>query len=301
MSAQASTVRSVAPPAAPLRSFTIDVEDWFHILDTDAAPEISRWHTLEARVDRNLETLLELLDETGVRATMFWLGWLAERHPELVRRCHDAGHEIASHGYGHVLAFRVGEAAFFQDIDRAKKLIEDVAGAPITGFRAPGFGITNETSWAFDAIKRAGYQYDSSVFPLPRGHGGMAGATLGPHWIETKHGALAELPMSAVEVLGRRLNLFGGGYLRLAPRPFIRWGIARLERSEQPLVVYIHPREIDPEQPRLPLPWLRRFKSYVNLETTLPKLRWLCETYRFQPLREQVDLCFFHGAGNPAT
>lgn len=278
--------------ATPLRSFTIDVEEWFHILDTDAAPDIAQWGSLETRVERNLETLLDLLDETGVRATMFWLGWVAERHPQLLRRCQQAGHEIASHGYGHVLAYRVGEAVFFEDIAKARKLIEDVAGVPIAGFRAPGFGITNDTPWAFDAIKRAGYGYDSSIFPLPRGHGGMSGATLGPHRVETRNGSLPEFPMSAVEVLGRRFNLFGGGYLRLAPRSIIRWGIEQLERSRQPLVVYIHPREVDPEQPRLALPLLRRFKSYVNLDTTLPKLRWLCESYRFKTLREQVDSCF---------
>jgi len=268
---------------------SIDVEDWFHILDSPAVPPMDAWASMESRLQRNVERLLTLLAETDTRATFFWLGWAAERHAELVRRCQAAGHEIASHGYGHVLAYEVGSDAFRQDVHRAKALLEDVTGQQVRGFRAAGFGIRDREAWAFDVIREAGHDYDSSIFPGPRGHGGMASARLGLHVIETASGPLVECPMSAVEVLGRRLSLFGGGYLRLAPRRLIRWGIKRLHASGHPLIIYAHPRETDPDHPRLPLSLKRRFKSYVNLKSTMPKLDWLCRRYAFCTMSELVD------------
>jgi len=268
---------------------SVDVEDWFHILDSPAVPPIDAWSSMQSRVQRNVERLLTLLGETDTRATLFWLGWAAERHAELVRRCQAAGHEIASHGYGHVLAYEVGRDAFQQDVHRGKGLLEDVTGQRVRGFRAAGFGIRDQERWALDVIREAGHDYDSSIFPGPRGHGGMASARLGLHVIEKASGALVECPMSAVEVLGRRLSLFGGGYLRLAPRRVIRWGINRLHASGHPLIIYVHPREIDPEHPRLPLSLKRRFKSYVNLKSTMPKLDWLCRQYALCTMSELVD------------
>ena len=263
---------------------TVDVEDWYHILDSPAVPSIVRWRSLECRVERNMERLLDLFDRTGTRATFFWLGWLAERHQGLVRRCRQAGHEIASHGYGHVLAGQVGPRAFRNDVVRARAVLEDITGAPVPGFRAAGFGLTDHRDWAFDVIRQAGHQYDSSV--LPAGRGGANGTPLSPHVIHTESGALTELPISVVRVLDRRLTLFGGGYLRLAPRPLIEWGIARLRAAGRPLIVYVHPREIDPDHPRLPLSAKRRFKCYVNLRTTLPKLTWLCNQVEFRTAGE---------------
>jgi polysaccharide deacetylase family protein (PEP-CTERM system associated) len=281
------------PDGAPNRELrsclTIDVEEWFHILDTPAAPRIARWASLESRIERNLDILLAVLDSFSVKVTFFWLGWLAERHPNLVRACRDAGHEIASHGYAHVLAYEVGPKAFRQDITRARLLLEDMTGEPIRGFRTPGFGITSDAPWAFDVIREVGYQYDSSVFPASRAHGGMPGSLLGLYFVETRNGHLLEIPMSVVEIMGRRTSLFGGGYMRLASKGMIRWGINKLRAAQQPLIVYIHPREIDPEQPRLPLGPLRRFKCYVNVNTTLPKLKWLCGSYRFSTMLEMVE------------
>ncbi len=278
-----------APPGELRSCLTIDVEDWFHILDSPATPSITRWPSLESRIERNLDILLAMLDSFSVKVTFFWLGWLAERHPSLVRACYDAGHEIASHGYAHVLAYEVGLPAFRQDITRARLLLEDMTGEPIRGFRAPGFGITSRAPWAFDVIKEAGYQYDSSVFPASRAHGGIPGSLLGLYFVETQNGHLLEIPMSIVEILGRRTSLFGGGYMRLASKRLIKWGISRLQAAQQPLIIYVHPREIDPGQPRLPLGPLRRFKCYVNMSSTLPKLKWLCESYRFYTLLEMVE------------
>ena len=260
---------------------SIDVEDWFHILDSPASPQISEWSRLPLRAHLVVEKLLEILDRTSTRATFFWLGWMAERFPELVRGCRDAGHEIASHGYGHVLAYDAGPRAFEDDIVRAKDLLESIIGQRVRGFRAPGFGITTKAPWAFDVIKAAGYEYDSSVFPVSRGHGGLPGTPVGPYLIQTQHGTLPEIPMSVVRLLGRHVCLFGGGYLRVSPKPLIRWGLGRLRKAGMPLVVYLHPRELDPDHPRLPLGMLRRFKSYVNLKSTQPKLQWLCESRDF--------------------
>ncbi len=270
-------------------AFSVDVEDWFHILDTDAAPALGEWERLETRVDRNVERLLELFAEEGVRVTFFWLGWVAERHRALVRRCCAEGHEIASHGYAHVLAYQVGPSRFLQDILRARLVLEDITGRPVLGLRAPGFGITDRAVWAFEVIRRAGYVYDSSVFPGPRGHGGMRNGGAGPHWIETASGALAELPIPLVRVAGQRVCLFGGGYLRLAPTALIRLGARQLEREGRPLIVYVHPREIDPNHPKLPLPLVRRFKCYVRLRSTFPKLQWFCRQFRFVTMVELAE------------
>jgi len=277
-------------PKGKLHScLTIDVEDWFHILDSPAVPGFERWPFLESRIERNLEELLDVLDSFSVKVTFFWLGWLAERYKDLVRICHDAGHEIASHGYAHVLAYEVGPRIFKEDITLSKNILENIIGDQVRGFRAAGFGITEKAPWAFNVIKQAGYQYDSSVFPASRGHGGIADAPLTPYFIETQKGHLLEIPMSIVEIFGRRTSLFGGGYLRLANKLMIKWGINKLQAAGRPLIVYLHPREIDPTQPHLPLSLIRQFKCYVNLNTTLPKLKWLCKNYTMFTMLEMVE------------
>ena len=268
---------------------TIDVEDWFHILDSPGTPSIERWASLESRIERNLEEMLTLLDSFSVKATFFWLGWLAERHEDLVRRCQKAGHEIASHGYGHVLAYKVGRKAFAEDIRRGKAVLEDITDKEVIGFRAAGFSTKDDMQWTFEEVRAAGYIYDSSVFPASRGHGGMLQSPLGPHIVKTESGDLVELPQSMIKLAGRRISFFGGGYLRLSPKWLIKWGIKKLHKAGRPLIVYVHPREIDPEQPRLPLPVSRRFKYYVNLKSTMPKLQWLCRNYDFCTMREMAD------------
>ena len=271
-----------------LSCLTIDVEDWFHILDSDGAPSIEQWAKLESRIVHNVEKMLSMLDNFSVKATFFWLGWAAERHKSLVLKCHNSGHEVASHGYAHILAYKVGPKAFKNDLLKSRKLLEDIIGDQVFGFRTAGFGIKDNTKWAFDVIAEAGFQYDSSIFPSTRGHGGMPNSQLGPHIIETQNGPLIEVPMSAVEVMGKRLNLFGGGYLRVAPQWLIQWGIKKLHKAGHPLIVYVHPREIDPDHPRLPLSAIRRFKCYVNLKSTMPKLQWLCQEYKFCTMHDLV-------------
>jgi len=267
-------------------AFTVDVEDWYHILDTPKAPEFSQWDQLESRVERNMDIILSLLKDKGVPATFFWLGWVAERHKDLVRRCVDDGHEVASHGYAHVLAYQVGHEKFREDIRHGKRVLEDIIGRQVVGFRAPGFGIKDNTAWAFDDICAAGYQYDSSVFPSSRGHGGMRQAPVGCYVMDTAEGPLIELSMSVVEMFNRRFSFFGGGYLRLFPLPLIRWGIEKVHSAGHPLIIYIHPREVDPDHPRLPLSLVRRCKSYIGLKSTLPKVDWLCRELQLCTMSE---------------
>ncbi len=265
---------------------TVDVEEWFHILDDPAVPRFDDWNRYEARLPRNVERILALLDEYKVKVTMFWLGWAAEKYPELVRRCAQEGHEIASHGYRHVLAYQVSSQEFREDIYRGKQILEDITGTEVVGFRAAGFGTTSDTPWFFDEIKAAGFLYDSSVFPVKRGHGGIADFKIEPHEINTSRGKLLEIPQSVVEIFGRRVSFFGGGYLRIAPVFLIKWGISKLQETNLSLIVYVHPREFDPEHPHLPLKLYRRFKSYVNLNSTVPKLRWLCTNYSFGLMKD---------------
>jgi polysaccharide deacetylase family protein (PEP-CTERM system associated) len=272
-----------------MNSLTIDVEEWYHILGSDTTPSMDRWVVMEARLDRNMGRILDLLAAFGIKATFFWLGWAAERYKPLVLRCLDEGHEVASHGYAHLLPYKVGQKEFTRDITRAKAVLEDITGTRVLGFRAAGFGVLNTTPWALEVIRATGHSYDSSVFPAKRAHGGIATAPLIPHLIATRSGELFEIPVSVLEVLGQRVGLFGGGYLRLASKQMLRWGTTRLKTKGRPLVVYFHPRDIDPDQPRLPLPFIRRFKYYVNLHTTFAKVKWLCENYHFGTMHDLMN------------
>ncbi len=259
--------------------FSVDVEDWFHILDLPATPDVTEWDGLPSRVERNFQRLLETFEQKGVRVTCFFLGWIAEKFPSLVKDAVRHGHEIASHGYAHRLTYQMTPEAFYEDAVRSKTILEDIAGRAVWGYRSAGFSVTRDTDWFFDKLLEAGYVYDSSVFPAARGHGGMADGQRSPFWIERPSGQLFEFPLSVAEVMGKPMCFFGGGYLRLFPYPVI-CRMARGVLSEgRPVIFYVHPREIDPEHPRLPMSWKRRFKSYVNLESTMPKIERLLNEF----------------------
>ena len=251
--------------------FSVDVEDWFHLLDVPAVPDISSWASLPSRVEASFTRLLDLFSEQGCQVTCFFLGWIAERFPHLVREAVSRGHEIASHGYAHQLAYTMKPRAFRADVTRARKLLEDISGTAVLGYRAPGFSSTDQTPWFFSEVAASGYLYDSSVFPAQRGHGGNPNSDLGPHMVEDE--MLIELPASVAEVGRTRMCFFGGGYLRLFPYSVISHMGKRVIEDGRPLIFYIHPREIDPEHPRLPMSRARQFKSYVNLHTTEKKIR----------------------------
>ncbi len=270
----------------PFNILSVDVEEWFHILEIEGAPPIESWMTLESRVERNFERLLERFAAHDVSVTCFFLGWVAERFPHLVRRAAEAGHEIASHGFAHQLVYTQTPDEFRQDVERSRLLLEDLSGTSVAGYRAPGFSITEETPWAFEQLVRAGYRYDSSLFPASRGHGGFAGAQRAPHTIETPAGPLIEFPISVARVLGKRLCFFGGGYLRFFPLPLIRSMTRQVNREGLPVIYYVHPREIDPDHPRLPMSRVRHFKSYVNLSSTMNKLDSLMREQSLASFRE---------------
>ena len=257
----------------PQSIFSIDVEDWFNLSGTGFEPPPSEWDRLESRIERNLHTLLELLAAAGGTATCFVVGYFAKRFPHLIREAVAAGHEIASHSYFHRLVYEMSADEFYQDVLATRKLLEDVSGRAVRGFRAPAFSVTAQTPWFFEKLVEAGYRYDSSVFPAPHQTGGLATDCLAPHRLETPAGALTEFPITAVRLLGRPMCFFGGGYLRLFPYPLIRaMGYSALNEG-RPVVFYVHPREIDPEHPRMPLSWRRKFTCYVNLRSTRPKIR----------------------------
>lgn len=269
-----------------LGSFTVDVEDWFHVLDCKRAPSIREWDKFSIRFDKSLIKILEALDRFKVRGTFFWLGWLAERFPSLVKECYDAGHEIGSHGYGHVLAYKVGQKNFRDDVSKGKKVLEEILGKEIVSFRAPGFGVKDKSLWALEEIKKAGFLYDSSIFPGARSHGGIKGWVLGPHIVRTIYGDLFENPVSFVEALGKRVCLFSGGYFRVTPPAVLKWGIKNVFSNSRPIVFLVHPREVDPGQPRLPLPFKRRIKTYIGLKGTLKKIEFLLHKVSFVPFKD---------------
>ena len=254
---------------------SVDVEDWFHILELTSSPDVNEWNSLESRVKDNFYALLDEFEQADTQVTCFFLGWIADRFPEMVVEACKRGHEIASHGYSHRLVYTQTREEFARDIAKAKGLLEDISGQAVTGYRAPGFSIVQRTRWALDELVRAGYRYDSSIFPAARGHGGISDAEISPHTIATDSGTIREFPLSVAVVLGKRICCFGGGYLRLSPYGFIRYLSKRVNDENRPVIFYIHPREIDPHHPRLPMGWIRRFKSYVNLHSTMPKLKML--------------------------
>jgi len=267
---------------------SVDVEDWFHILELDGGYTRDDWGGLEARVEANTDRMLALFEESGTHATFFVVGWLAERQPELVRRIFQAGHEIGSHSYWHEVIGRHTRQSLAADLERSKKLLEDLTGAPVRGFRAAGGSITRETAWAFDVVAEAGFEFDSSVAPARSSHGGYDTPFLGPHRVRTNAGELLELPTSTFGVGRWRLPYAGGGYLRLFPYAALAAGLRFENQRGRPLLVYVHPREIDPEQPRMTLPPRRRFKYYVGLRSTEAKLRRLLRAHRFESASEWI-------------
>ncbi|MEE9608341.1 MAG: polysaccharide deacetylase family protein [Myxococcota bacterium] len=260
---------------------TVDVEDWYHILELGDSSARAGSGELESRVVANTERLLGLFDEAGARATFFVVGWVAWEHPDLVRRIAAAGHELASHSFWHEVIGRHDRASLAADLAGSKKLLEDLGGVPVRGFRAPGASVTEQTAWAFDVIVEQGFAYDASLCPGYSSHGGFRSPYLGPHKVRCGAGELVELPSSTLGVGHRRVPYAGGGYLRLFPYSLVRAAIAHDNRRGRPVNVYLHPREIDPAQPRMELPLKRRFKYYVGLETTERKVGSLLRDHDF--------------------
>lgn len=265
---------------------SFDIEEHFQVSAFESPMRRRHWEQFESRVEANTERLLGLLDETGVRATFFVLGWLAERYPSLVCRIASLGHEIASHGYGHELITGQTSDAFREDIRRAKGILESILSQPVLGYRAPSFSITKDTMWATQILVEEGYLYDSSIFPVFHDRYGVPSANPEVHQLLTASGLLWEVPPSTVKCMGVRLPVAGGGYFRLYPYVILRALLRKLEVEGIPLVMYMHPWEFDPDQPRMQGSLVSRMRHYLNLNKTEGRLRTLLHDFSFAPIRE---------------
>lgn len=266
-----------------LNALTIDVEDYYHVSGFESVVRFEDWDRYESRVERNTHRLLDLLDEFQTKATFFVLGWVAERQPQLIRAIDGRGHEVASHGYAHRRIYTQPSEQFRQETQRSKQIIEDAIGHPVIGYRAASYSITAKSLWALDILQEEGFAYDSSIFPIRHDRYGIPGYQRFCHVLNGHgDGGLIEFPLSTLRLAGVNFPVAGGGYLRLFPYAFIRWGLRRINEKEcQPALVYLHPWEIDPGQPRIHANALAQFRQYVGLEKTEGKLVRLLQDFTF--------------------
>lgn len=275
-----------------LHAFTIDVEDYFHVSACADRISISDWDRQEQRIDVGMNRLLSLLDRHQVRATCFVLGWVAERHPQLVRRIQSAGHEIASHSYEHRLVYDLTPDQFRADLQRSRSVLEHITGEPVVGYRAPSFSIVKQSLWALDVLADEGFQYDSSIYPVRHDRYGIPDAQRGPHRLAMNGSdrPMWEFPGTVAACGGARLPVGGGGYFRLYP---YRISAALLRRATaqtgQPFMFYIHPWELDPEQPQLAMPFSRRIRHRVNLAATERRLDQLLSEFQFGAMSDVLN------------
>ena len=274
-----------------INAFTVDVEDYFHVSALASAIPRDSWSQRERRVERSTENLLALLAEFRVQGTFFVLGWVAEHCPDLIRRIAASGHEVGCHGYSHELVYRQGRTQFQEETVRSKHLLEDLTGVRVAGYRAASFSITRESQWALDILIDLGFEYDSSVFPVRHDRYGMPNAARFPGVMTSPSGkSLVEFPMSTASYLGLRVPISGGGYFRLLPYWFVRAGLRQVNRNaRQPFTFYLHPWEIDVDQPRVSVGWLSRFRHYTNLDKCEARLRRLLGEFQFAPMRAVLE------------
>ncbi len=272
-------------------ALTVDVEDYFHVAAFSRQIDPATWDRFPLRVERNTYRLLDLLDERGVRATFFVLGWVAERCPSLACAIVERGHEVACHGYSHQLIYEQTSAAFREETVRAKACLENQVQKPILGYRAASYSITKRSLWALDILADLGFAYDSSIFPIRHDRYGIPGSPRWPYRLDIPSGgSLIEFPPSTLEVGGHRLPVAGGGYFRIYPYWLTRFALSRINRAEvRPFIFYLHPWEIDPEQPRIRAGWLSTFRHYTNLNRCESRLRRLLRDFRFAPVREVLE------------
>jgi polysaccharide deacetylase family protein (PEP-CTERM system associated) len=271
-----------------LNAMTIDVEDYFHVAALAQSIDRSKWDSMEYRAEANTRRLLDLFDESRLRATFFVLGWVARRSPGLVREIQRRGHEVASHGMSHKLVFNQTPEEFSSETYESKALLEDITGQAVRGYRASTYSITRRSLWALDILHEAGFEYDSSIFPIRHDLYGITDAPQVPSRIQTPKGAsIVEFPMSTAPMFGTRIPVSGGGYFRLLPYWLTRKGLRMLNHElGRPFIFYLHPWEVDPEQPRVRTSWKSRFRHYTNLDQCEARLRRLIGEFRFGPVRD---------------
>ncbi len=271
-----------------LNALTVDVEDYYHVSAFEGVAPRERWDTFESRIVASTETVLRLLDRAEVRATFFILGWVAARHPGLVRSIRCGGHEIASHGYWHRLVYRQTPEEFRADLCRCRDVLQDLTGERVTAYRAPSFSITRASAWALDVLIEEGFLFDSSVYPTYHDRYGIPGTPLGPHRLDRPAGSLWEFPPPVWRALGYPLPVGGGGYFRLYPYLLTRHALRRVNAAGRPFAAYVHPWELDPGQPRFRPGLLRGFRHYVNLGRTETRLASLLRDFRLGTLSEAL-------------
>jgi len=272
----------------PCNGLSVDVEEYFQVSNFDQIISRDDWDRLPSRVEDSMSIVLDTLARDGVRGTFFILGWVARRYPQLVRRIADAGHEVASHGTEHQKVYDLTVEQFRQDVSEAKKILEDIVGEPVIGFRAPSYSITRRSWWALRVLVETGYRYDSSIFPIRHYRYGIPGYQRFPHRIDLGDGVgIWEFPLTTISLLGFNFPIAGGAYLRFLPAWLVRSGLRWVNRRErQPAVIYFHPWEIDDGQPRQNVGWMIRVNHYYNLSRMQDKLQKIWRAGHYRPLRE---------------
>lgn len=286
-----------------INALTIDVEDYFQVNAFAGHIRFDEWDSYPLRVGDNTRRILDILEEFNIKATFFILGWVAERLPQMILDIHARGHEIGCHGYGHQLIYAIGPDAFRMDVQRSKEILESLIGEAVNGYRAPSYSITKQSIWALDILIEAGFTYDSSIFPVYHDVYGMPDAPRFPYVINRQTGSIREFPLTTYPArLGAkeyRLPIAGGGYLRLLPAELLRRGINSINVQEgQPAVLYFHPWEIDPEQPRIKAGLKSCFRHYLNLNKTEAKLRYLFKNIKFSTMADVLHKIDTESAGS---
>lgn len=268
-------------------ALTVDVEDYFQVSAFAESVKPADWDNYPLRVSANTHRLLDLFDERGFKATFFVLGWVAEREKELVQEIDRRGHEVACHGYSHQLVYNQSEPVFREETLRSKKLLEDLVQKPVYGYRAASYSITKKSLWALDVLHEAGFEYDSSIFPVKHDRYGIPDAKALPHKLASPNGGeLIEFPLSTAKIINYQLPIAGGGYFRLYPYWLTKAGLTQINRKKNPFIFYLHPWEIDADQPRIKAKWFSRFRHYNNLDKCEHRLQQLVRDFEFTTVRD---------------
>jgi polysaccharide deacetylase family protein (PEP-CTERM system associated) len=286
---------------APYHHFTVDVEEFFQVSAFERIVPRSSWDTMPNRVVAQTRRLLDMLARHNAHGTFFVLGWIAERHPDLVREIADGGHEIASHGWDHARVTTLTPDVFADSVCRSKELLECITGREVLGFRAPSFSIVPGLEWALEVLVSEGYSYDSSLFPVRRRGYGYPGGRRDPYWINCPSGTLIEMPPATLRKVGINLPAAGGGYLRLLPLGLMTAAILGCEQRHAPATLYIHPWEIDPHQPRLDVSWLTGLRHYGGLHRTASRLEDVLGRYRFLPMSHTLSRMMDESRGSAVS
>jgi polysaccharide deacetylase family protein (PEP-CTERM system associated) len=274
-----------------INALTIDVEDYYHVSAFESVVRREDWDGYESRVERNTYRILDILDMYNTKATFFVLGWIAERQAAIVREIARRGHEVASHGYTHQRIYTQTPEQFREETRRSKSVLEEIINQSIIGYRAASYSITSKSLWALDILVEEGFLYDSSIFPIWHDLYGIPNAQRSFHAIQNRSGLIYEYPLSTLRIGKVNIPIGGGGYLRLFPYPLTKWGISRLNKCEsQPAIIYLHPWEVDPEQPRLHGKLFSRLRHYSNLHKTEPILQSLLNDFQFGKMKDLYSL-----------